>query len=342
MLFLFLSAVLARTAFASEQITVEFLYWNPINDPRFCSTCPSWNALYDDFLTKNTKIARIAKDFDGRVIFEWIDITSADGSFEKQKYNVNSPNSLVINGTIKIEGSFNETQIKEQINSILTGSSPPNQASNDLLPLVALALSFGFLEALSPCLIGLLSFVLSYTLGKTRRTMDNFLKVMMFGAGFVIAAISIGLVFSIMYSSLQEYQIALAWITCVFALFLGLGLVGVIKIPLEAKTLLQKLTGIRFHSLGGLILLGFLFYFIDPCMAPIFFATLPVVSPAALSLLLAFFCAGLIVPFLVIGILAGSIPKLAKVTGKYKSKIRAASGLLLIAYVLYVIFFHLV
>jgi cytochrome c biogenesis protein CcdA len=133
----------------------------------------------------------------------------------------------------------------------------------------------------------------------------------------------------------------LAWIICFFALFLGLGLIGVIRIPLEAKSLLQRLTGIRFHTFGGLILLGFLFYFIDPCLAPIFFATLPVVSPGALSLLLAFFCIGLLVPFLLIGTLAGSIPRIAKVTGKHKSKIRAISGLLLIAYVLYVILFHL-
>ena len=89
-------------------------------------------------------------------------------------------------------------------------------------------------------------------------------------------------------------------------------------------------------------MLGFLFYFIDPCLAPIFFATLPVISPGALSIILSFFCAGLIVPFFLIGILASYVPKLAKVTGKNKSKIRAASGLLLIAYVLYVILFHLI
>lgn len=332
----------AQMAYASEPITAEFLYWNPITDPRFCSTCPSWAALYNDFLTKNSTLTRIQKDFVGSVTFEWIDVTSAEGIMKKQAYDISLPNSLVINGTTKIEGSFNETQIREDINALLVGTNPPNQSLEELLPLIVLAFSFGFLETLSPCLIVLLSFVLSYTLGKTTRTRDSFWKVMIFGVGFIIAAISVGLTFGIMYLSLRQYQTILAWIVCIFALFLGLGLLGVIKIPLEAKPLLQKLTGLKFHSFGGLMLLGFLFYFIDPCLAPIFFATLPIISPGALSILLSSFCIGLMVPFLFIGVLAGSIQKLATTVGKRKSRIRAISGLLLIAYVLYVILYHLV
>lgn len=331
-----------QMAYASEPITAEFLYWNPSTDPRFCNTCPSWTALYNDFLTKNATLTRIQRDFVGSVVFEWIDVTSAEGIMKKQAYDISSPNSLVINGTIKIEGNFNETQIREDINAILVGSNPPDQSLEGLLPLVALAFSFGLLETLSPCLIVLLSFVLSYTLGKTTRTRDSFWKVMIFGVGFTFAAISVGLIFGIMYLSLRQYQVILAWIVCIFALFLGLGLLGVIKIPLEAKPLLLKLTGLRFHSLGGLMLLGFLFYFIDPCLAPIFFATLPIISPGALSILLSSFCIGLIVPFLFIGILAGSVQKLATTVGEHKSRIRAISGLLLIAYVLYVILYHLI
>ena len=342
LLVLVLLILFVQIAHASEPIRAEFLYWDPSNDPRFCSTCPSWSALYDDFLTKNATIASLAKGFDGKAVFEWIDITSANGSLEKQKYNVSSPNSLVINGTIKVEGSFNETQIREQINTLLAGFNPPNQTANGLLPLIALAFTFGILETVSPCLIALMSFVLGYTLGETTGTRNNFWKVMTFGVGFVIAAISVGFAFDIMFLSLQEYQDALAWIVCIVALFLGLGLLGVIKLPLEAKSLMRKLTGIQFHSLGGLVLLGFLFYFIDPCLAPIFFATLPIISPTELPIILSFFCVGLMVPFLLIGILSNSIPKLAKTMGKHKSKIRRVSGLLLIAYVLYVILFHLV
>jgi cytochrome c biogenesis protein CcdA len=46
---------------------------------------------------------------------------------------------------------------------------------------------------------------------------------------------------------------------------------------------------------------------------------------------------GVIIPFIGIGLLAGSISKLARSTYRHKSKIRAISGLILIAYSIYLI-----
>jgi len=116
---------------------------------------------------------------------------------------------------------------------------------------------------------------------------------------------------------------------------------GLLKIPFETKPLVKKLARKYVLTYGGLVLLGSLFYFLDPCIAPIFIAMLPILSLEALPLILLIFSLGVILPFFLIGILAGSISKLARGTYKHKSKIRAISGLILIAYAIYLIFFFL-
>ena len=91
------------------------------------------------------------------------------------------------------------------------------------------------------------------------------------------------------------------------------------------------------HSIGvisasGLFLLRFIFYFLDPCIAPIFVSIMPLLLPETFLFTLFVFCLGAIVPFIGIGVFAGSISKLARSTYRYRSKIRAISGLILIGY----------
>jgi len=333
--------LLVQVGYLSNQVIVKFLYFNPRNDPRFCETCPSWVAFYNDFIIKNETITRIQRDY-SEVGFEWIDFNSPLGIDEKQRYNVSSPNSLVINSELGIEGNFNETYIREAIDAVLEGSHPANPPSKEFLPTVALAFTFGFFESFSPCLIALLSFVLSYTIGKTARSKESFMQVMAFGFGFVVAALIIGLTLGLAFLLLQPFQILLMWIASVLALVLGLNLVGLLKIPLETKPMLQRLTKKVSFTFGGLILLGFVFYFLDPCIAPIFFAMLPVLSPEALPAILLVFSIGVIIPFILIGLLAGSISKLARTTYKNRNRIRLISGLILIGYAAYILIFHLI
>ena len=53
------------------------------------------------------------------------------------------------------------------------------------------------------------------------------------------------------------------------------------------------------------------------------------------------FCLGAIIPFIGIGIFAGSVSKLARVTYGQRFLVRAISGLILIGYALYLIAFYL-
>jgi cytochrome c biogenesis protein CcdA len=329
-----------EVVYSSKQVTVEFLYSNPQDDPLYCGKCPPWVALYNQFLAKNNTVNNMRRDYESEVVFEWIDITSHEGEEKQQLYQV-SPNSLVINGEIKIEGDFNETYIREIIDSILKEISPPPQPSEPLIPILALAFSFGFFDSFSPCIMALLSFVLSYTVAKTTRFKESILQVMLFGVGFVFAALSIGLTIGLTLRSLQAFQVVLIWIVCFFAIFFGLNLLGLLKISVETKPVVKNLARKYVFTHGGLVLLGFLFYFLDPCIAPIFVAMVPILFLEALPLVLLVFSLGVMLPFFLVGFLAGSISKLARGTYKHKSEIRAISGLILIAYAIYLIFFVL-
>jgi len=291
-------------------------------------------------MKKNETVTRLSQAYAGKADFQWIDATSPLGIEKRKLYQVSS-NSLVINGTVKVEGEFNETYIEEVINNMLKDAYFLNEPSKDFLSTMALAFSFGFLESFSPCLIAMLSFILSYTLGASFTVKKGFYQIMLFGAGFAAAAFITGLGCSLLFISLYSFQHIITWAVCILAVILSFNLIGLFSLPMESKTLLQRLSRKYILTMGGLLILGFLFYFLDPCIAPLFFTMLPILSPNTLSIILTTFCLGVLAPFFFIGILAEFISKLARTTHKHKSKIRAASGLILLAYTTYIIAFHL-
>jgi len=206
-----------------------------------------------------------------------------------------------------------------------------------LLPVLTLAFSFGFFETFSPCLIILLAFILSYTIGETTGFKKNFSQVMIFGGGFLLAALVLGLAFGLVFLSMPTLTFSLTLGVSIFAILFGLNLLGVFKVPVETKPAIQKLAKKYVFTYLGLFFLGFVFYFLDPCIAPIFVSMVPLLYLTYLPLILLIFCIGAIIPFIVIGASAGSISKLTRSVYRNRTKIRAISGLILIGYALYLI-----
>jgi len=347
-----------KTAYSSRQVVIEFLYWDPSKEPAF-KECPScWAVPYEDFLMKWDFLNEIESNYTGQVLVNRTEYHSPEGQAKKQLYlsmvPIIIPNAIIIKseeGNITIiQEKFNETYTKEVIDAYLTETPPPPPPPPPpLIATLALAFTFGFFETFSPCLIILLSFVLSYTIGEAFSFNKKFSQVMAFGIGFVSAtvlvfsALAVGL---IMVSSTLDFQFILVWVVCIFAILFGIHLLGFnmfkfLKIKAETKPLIQKLTRKYVFTFFGLVALGFLFYFLDPCIAPVFVAMIATFEPSLLleflPLLLFMFCLGVIIPFVGIGLLAGSISKLARSTYRHKSKIRAISGLILIAYSCYLI-----
>jgi len=220
-----------------------------------------------------------------------------------------------------------------------------NPSTSNLAAMALLAFSFGFFETFSPCLIVLLSFVLSYTLGKTSGFRENFARVMVFGLGFLSATLILALAFGLVFLSLPALQRSLMWIVTILAIVMGLNLTGILRMPsrmsIKSKPLIKKLTGKYVFTYAGLFLLGFVFYFLDPCIAPIFVSMMPLLLPEFLFFTLSIFCLGAIIPFIGIGFFAGSISKLVRTTYRHRTKVRAISGLILICYATYLIIFCL-
>jgi hypothetical protein len=191
-----------------------------------------------------------------------------------------------------------------------------------------------------------LSFVLSYTIGKGTSFKEGFFYVMIFGIGFVSAALIISLITILIFFSVS-FQTILIWAACIFAILFGLNTIGLdiirfFKVKGETKVLVQKLAKKYVKTYTGIVILGFLFYFLDPCVAPLFFAMAPLTLNVDFTLIVISFCLGVMLPFVGIGIIAGSISKLARNMYKHKFKLRVMSGLILICYSMYIIIFHLV
>jgi cytochrome c biogenesis protein CcdA len=368
---LILIVLFIRLAYSTEQVTIEFLYWDPSKDPDYCSTCDPWIIANEDFIAKNTTLAEISVIYAGQVSVAWKSfydsfrpyVINQDVYNEAIKYNATLgsrpvPNSIVIldekgNFTTFIGYGINKTLVEEIINAYLGEASLPHLPPPlSLMYVLVGAFSFGFFEAFSPCLLILLSFVLSYSIGETTRFREGFLKVMTFGIGFIFATVfvflaSIGLVMVSLTFALQN---TVTWVIFAVAIFFGLDLLGLnvskfLKINIETKSTIQKLSRRLVFNFVGLVTLGFLFYFLDPCIAPIFvvmFGTFQQTLLEFLPLVLFVFCIGVMVPFIGIGILAGSISKLARGAYRHRSKIRALSGIILIVYAIYFLIMYII
>ncbi|MDH5783513.1 MAG: hypothetical protein OEZ35_07625 [Candidatus Bathyarchaeota archaeon] len=268
------------------------------------------------------------QEFSTIIIWDTTNQTSGDyiitAEAEPVANETNLANNFYIHGKIEVKTPFSTSPIA----------------------IVMLAFSFGFFETFSPCLLVLLSFVLTYTIGETSHSKESFLRVMIFGTGFLSATLLLAIALGLIFLSSPILQHSLTWVVCVFAVVLGLNLLGVLKIPsripLQSKPLIKKLARKYVITYAGLFLLGFTFYFLDPCIAPIFVSMMPLLLPETLFFTLLVFCLGAIIPFIGIAVFAGSVSKLARSTYRHQFKIRAISGLILISYALYLVIFYLI
>jgi cytochrome c biogenesis protein CcdA len=329
----------------SNSVVVEFIYYDASKDPLWCPACPTWISMYEDFLMKNDTITSIQMYYGSRVKINETEWRSVDGWAERQKYNITEPNSLIIkvyggNFTV-FSGNFNETQIQATVNTYLQENShtpSPPTSSQALTVVLAVAFSFGFFDTFSPCLLVLLSFVLSYSLSKKTKFRDSVFQTGCFGIGFLSAGLFIGLTVGVLSLGIGSFYRMTTLIVSIFAIFFGLHQINIFKKTIiETKPIINVLAKKYAFAYGGLLVLGFAFYFLDPCIAPIFFAMLPIMTNEYLPLILLSYSIGVLLPFVFIGFLSGSISKLTRVTYRHKAAIRVISGVILVGYGIYLL-----
>jgi len=259
-------------------------------------------------------------------------------------YTINATWSGITQTELAIIVNGSKTSIAFQF-----GSEPAPTSEAAFVAVLGLAFYFGFFETFSPCLLALLSFVLSYTIGKATRFREGLTQVIVFGIGFVSSAMTLGVTIGLIFVAIPSLHVIMVWVVCILAIVFGLSLLGLdffklLKLNIETKPLVQKLSRKYAFTYAGLFLLGFLFYFLDPCLAPFFVSSLPMyIAPSlmmnsqSIALIFLVFSIGVMIPFIGIGLFAGSISKVARGTYRHKSLIKGISGLILIGYAAYLI-----
>ncbi len=159
------------------------------------------------------------------------------------------------------------------------------------------------------------------------------------GAGFVSASAIIGLACGLFLSSVLNLHSYLMMAICIFAITFGLNLLGILKFPfsIQAKPFIKKITRKYVFTYIGIFMLGFIFYFLDPCIAPVFASMAAVLFSNVFLLGMLTFCIGSIIPFVGIGLLTGSISKMTRKVYKYRQIFKGISGIILMGYALYLI-----
>lgn len=216
------------------------------------------------------------------------------------------------------------------------------------ISLVIPAFVAGLLTFLAPCTFPLLPGYLGFISGTSlddlkdperaktvrRKILLNGAVFMLgFAAVFIVLGTLVGFVGSIF---LAPYRIWLMRIGGLFVILFGLFMLGAVKIPflltekrIHVPPLFQRGRAVNSFILGGTFALGW-----TPCVGPILGSILFVASASQTALqgglLLAVFCAGLTVPFIVIAACIGSVSMYMAKISLYLDAVSIVGGLLLI------------
>ena len=285
-------------------------------------------------------IVGFEKTYDDVLIAERIDVNTPDGWDRWLQYDFTNVPAVVVNGTIKIpKEEITEESIRAAIEISLSGA----ESETDSPPInwnISFAYSLGLFSGFSPCLMAILGFILVYTTGSGNGLRSSLLNSMIFGLGLVAAYIVMGCCFLLVGMSLGGFGPYLAVAAGLITVLTGLNLLGLIQLPLSADGYIRSVIQRHSTTLVGLFVLGMIFSIVKaPCAAPMILVLLSKIliegSVQDLSLLLVF-GAGVLTPFVGVGVLGGygSSSRIRE----YRDVIKAASGIILIGFGFWIIF----
>jgi len=271
---------------------------------------------------------------------EEIDVNTLDGWERWHQYAFLEVPAVVVNGTVKIpKEEITDENLRAAIEQSLAGeqlqeNSPPINWD------IPLAYSLGLFSGFSPCLMAILGFILVYVTGSGNGLRSSLLNSLIFGLGLVAAYIVMGCCFLLAGMSLGGFGPYLAVAAGLITILTGVNLLGLIRLPISTDDYVKS--SIRKHAttLVGLFVLGMLFSIVKaPCAAPMLLVLLSRIliggTVQDLSLLLVF-GAGVLTPFLGVGVLGGYAS--SSRIREYRDVIRAGSGILLIGFGVWLIF----
>jgi cytochrome c biogenesis protein CcdA len=271
---------------------------------------------------------------------EEIDVNTLDGWERWHQYAFLEVPAVVVNGTVKIpKEEITDENLRAAIEQSLAGAEP-QENSPPINWNIPFAFSLGLFSGFSPCLMAILGFILVYVTGSGKGLRSSLLNSVIFGLGLVAAYIVLGCCFLLAGMSLGGFGPYLAVAAGLITILTGVNLLGLIKLPISADDYVKS--SIRKHAttLAGLFILGMIFSIVKaPCAAPMLLVLLSRIlidgTVQDLSLLLVF-GAGVLTPFLGVGVLGGYAS--SSRIREYRDVIRAGSGILLIGFGVWMLF----
>ena len=196
--------------------------------------------------------------------------------------------------------------------------------------------SLGIMTGLSPCLLGSLVVLIAAAANTAGSLRNRRLYAPIFGAGLITMYLLVAagvLLAGFRLTTGSGFSTTVYTIAGLVTIGFGLLQLGLIRLPSVAESRIMHLSS-RFKNLPGAFLLGIIFAVIlAPCAGAPFLILIETLlfasSVYALAMLVAF-GAGIMTPFLVIGIVFGSIPNERLI--RYSTLVQKASGVLLIIF----------
>jgi cytochrome c-type biogenesis protein len=315
-------------AYASP-ITIQYFH------QKGCQDCKIIDPIVD----------RIEVQYNDSIVVTRIDTITADGFNQWNKYGFLEVPAIVINNETKIpKEEITEKKLKTSINEHLleekkntknsTENVPKKEEYNEYISTdfnLPFAYSLGFFAGFSPCLMAILGFLLSFTAGTSSSTKNGMVRAIIFGLGLVSSYIVLGICLLSFRKSIPSLE-GFSYITGIIIILIGLNILGILKSPVALDNYFQNSARKYAGTLGGIFFLGILFSFVKvPCTAPMLLVLLnkTITSGTANNLILLLaFSAGVLTPFIGIGLIGGYT--LSKQIRSYKIYLKKISGFVLI------------
>ncbi|WP_011308293.1 cytochrome c biogenesis CcdA family protein [Methanosarcina barkeri] len=333
---IYLSLIFIPTAYANP-ITIQYFH------QKGCHDCEIADPIVD----------RIEVQYNNSIMITRIDTSTADGFNQWNKYGFLEVPAIVINNETKIpKEEITEEKLNTSINKYFLEEGKNTENSTEKMPEkeqdngyintnlnLPFAYSLGLFAGFSPCLMAILGFLLSFTAGTCSSTKNGMVRAVIFGLGLVSSYIVLGLCLLSFKKSIPSLE-SFSYITGIIIILIGLNLMGILKSPVALDNYFQNSARRYTGTLGGIFFLGILFSFVKvPCTAPMLLVLLnkTITSGTANNLILLLaFSAGVLTPFIGIGLIGGYT--LSKQIRSYKIYLKKISGFVLILLGLWIMF----
>lgn len=324
-----------------QKVHIDFLYYD-----RFCQYCPESVEDYIVYVHNREVLVRIAEDYGEKVVVNHIFFFSEEGLKKVKQYGLSLRdwNAIVVNGKVISRGRerVDEALLREVVDSCLTklGEGELSKLTGyEGIGIMTTAFVLGFFESFSPCVLIMLSFIIGFILSeKELRAREGFLRVMVFGSSFILASLVLSYLCSslVLFASAIRLHINIA--TFVLATLFGLDLLGLLRFSEWSKPVIRRVAEKYALNYVKIFLLGFIFYFLDPCVAPIFASMVAVLFSESLNLAVLLFCIGAFLPFIMAGLLIESLSKISRKVYRHRIIVRGVSGIILIGCATYLLY----